>query len=274
MLSKYKIMILKHFDFHGFCTEVFLFDKTPRSKYPLLIFCLHIISILAQCIILHHFMRNPILKFDAVSSTNDVIKFISLIVFYASVIIESICKRRSQQKMWHIYKEILQTCDPSSSTNHRTLFMFLLYLAITFFACIRSTLNYIRESTADQWHFWVCFFFLIYLYQTRVFQYVFYLELLFEELKSIGQKIDDMKDLNSSVNHNDDLVCSELVKIRRHYGLLHSMVYYFNDVFGWSHFITIIFCFLIILSEFNYMYWRLITHLPMYLSSISTTALI
>lgn len=81
MVSRFIINILNYFDLFGVCTE-------------------------------HEISLNK-----TVFGVNDFMNFANAALIYFSVLIESTCKRLSQQQIWFIYKQIYSTSNPIPFTT-------------------------------------------------------------------------------------------------------------------------------------------------------------
>lgn len=264
MFSKFIILLLKYFDLFGFCTEhaVLLHNKKSRNRHSIIAFIVHIIGVVSQCTILCYYIKHPIVKFGRIDSTNDAIKFVGAVLVYSSVIVESIMRRQSQQKIWQIYKKMKQLHGLQNEIQFKTfrhlLFKCFIYFAFSFSSGPRMIQHIETVSKIDQAHFWICLLLFNLFYETRILYYIFFIELLRGELKSIEGQV---QEINKSNCHIDQWIL-KLRMIQRHYELLQSMVYYLNDVFGVSHFFIAMFGILQIVCEFNYMCWHFHSSLP------------
>lgn len=278
MLENLLIKVLRFFDLCGFCTEYnVILSKKGHNKLSIILFSFHIINFVVLCNILYPFMANPMERFDAISRFNDCVKFGGLLLNYSGTLIASMRMRSSQRKIWEsLLKNQHQTNNFTNSNILRCLkFKSLFYVVMTFSAAIPA-LPAIwaspREWLLTQAHFWYSFYFLIFIHQTRVFYYSLHLDLLLDEFKLIDQLIDEIKFLlkypNGCEGEKMEINCEKVKQIRQSYEKIQCFVNRLNNVFGLAHFITVIFCFVEPLCEFNFLYWRIKKDLPIWFPSI------
>lgn len=275
MFPRYIILLFMYFDLYGFCTEYkTLLDKKCSKKYLFIIFGLHVPIFLFVCFVLYRVFTviRPIAKTDSVFRVNDSIKFAMSAIIYFSIIIESMYKRRAQRKIWFIYKRIYGN---AYHPIKRPLLKCLFYLAMNILSIKRTIDTFFGLTTIERFPFRVCYIITNVMCRTRIFYYVFYLELFFGELKSVNRIVQEIKVLNrsseskeSSKEYINRKICRKLKILRRNYSMFNSIIYNLNDLFGLSHFITIIFCFMTVLSEFNHIHWSLSNNVPLCWTSI------
>lgn len=254
MHSELTIIILQYFDLFGFFTEYKVILNKPQSKlYTFTLFGTHMVLIVSICIVLYYefVIRSPITG-NVVFGVNDFIKLACATLVYLTVVVESVCKRQLYEEIWTIHKQSDKGLDLIKYLYLKCLLYFILCISAAI-----QTFHGLGRSTFDQLPFCICFIVLKLVFRTRIFYYAFCLELFFGELKSIGQLANEITVLQSCDTKMDinRLSCAKLEIIRQRYELFCSIIDNLNNIFGLSHFISVIFCFLVILSEFNYQYW-------------------
>lgn len=250
MLPRFTIFVLKYFDLFGYFTEYeVILNEKPSKNHVFIILSIHTILFSSICIISwnqFHLVAN-------IFGVNDFIQLTLAATIYCSVIIESMCKRKSQQKIWLMYKKISIIPAP---VDH-LLLKSLLYVILNVGAAIRTLDSCVRMSTLKQFPYCVSYIILHFMFKTRIFYYAFYLEIFSSELKSIIQMV---------CKRSKPL--QKLKKIRQRYELFSLLIDCLNDLFGWAHFITIVYAFLAVVAEFNFYCWCLTNDIPIQWLSI------
>lgn len=130
---------------------------------------------------------------------------------------------------------------------------------------IVSHLFYLRYvilfAGPDYYHLWLSDIFLLSMYQHRIFYYLFYLDLLRNELKTIVNKVKKMvRSLKIPKIYRKKKTFKKFEQnrlkwIREYYKLIYEMNECLNSVLGWSNLVTILFSFALILTDLNRYYW-------------------
>lgn len=270
MFPNFIIIVLQYFDFCGFCTEHnVISSEKSRSKQSILIFVIHIINFIAQfAIIVIRFIMHPILNFNAISRMNDYIKYIGVLLSYSGSTIELMCSRRYQRSIWKLF--IKNHCGTNtafkSNLFHCLRFKCILYFIVNLCASIRIFSFVIPYWQTTEAPFWCSLYFLFFMHQSKVFFYSFYIDLVINEFKSINNIILSEKNLSFELKEQKTKKvgrnCEKVKRIRHNYQSIQSMVDCLNNIFGWSQFITVIYCFSVLVCEFNYLYWRIVKLQP------------
>lgn len=262
MHSHFLIAILQYFDLCGFCTEYnVILSKKCTNQYAILIFFIHIINILVICVILYPFLVDPIAKFETIARTNDYTKFAGLVLTYVLSINESICNRRSQRHIWTLFMQNQRETSLRKKLNllRRLQRRSLIYFFVSFCAAVRFTFKFFVDWKISHAHFWLTFYVLIFMQRTRIFYNFLYYDIILEELESINALINGVK-FSKKIKISKK---KRIVKqIRYSYQTIQLMVDNLNDVFGWSHFITIICYFVLVVCELDYFYWCFVEGIP------------
>lgn len=102
------------------------------------------------------------------------------------------------------------------------------------------------------------------LYKNRVLYYLFYLELIENELKTIEEMAECAAQSNFSADENDgkedDGNEKNLKSISEYYQLTRELCEELNAVFAWSNAASVSFLFSLILTEVNWVYWKWYNH--------------
>lgn len=93
----------------------------------------------------------------------------------------------------------------------------------------------------------------------RVFYYIFYVQLIRHELSLIVDMTKETMDIACDETKQtpkiDRIVCNRIKLIRNKFDLVYEMSDHINEVFGWSHFANVLYCFLLLVTDLNWFYW-------------------
>lgn len=265
MFSKWIYFLLKFFDICGFYTE--MDHLKSGSKGSITIFILHIFWALGTIVIVVTFtMHTRALAGVLPYMVNTALQNICGILTYWVIVIESFTQRKNQAKFWHIY-QCIRTDQPHHRAHQKAyLNAYLIRLMSFFTAMIPNDLYlmyYFLNFVENYFFFRFTFFFFVTIYQIRIFYYLFHLELIKYELIAIKNALKNVAfvrdfKINSSpiVHHtNGRLRGSNRMKpIYKHYSLICELNDCVNQIFGWSHFVTILYCFGLPLTDANWAY--------------------
>lgn len=257
------IFILRYFDIWGFCTE---FQTTKNSnKYYLVIFVIHILIDFIASWSIVTFLKRP--TEDTLGHVNDVIKLGSILFVCILSITESYVKRNNQRTFWDIFQEIEQSYRSKQSFQLKS---YLKKFAFFIIGSITSSLylllySYYNSSIFTQYPiFWLNFEMVTKVYQNRVLYYLFYLELVENELRMIERIAEDAaQGSNLTMNNNNgngkngkiQTHEDNLKRICEYYQLTRKLSEELNLAFGWSNAATVLFSFGLILTDLNWVYW-------------------
>lgn len=252
MFSKCIIYLLKYFDICGFHTETKIGGKTEFYT-----FLMHILlaCFLTASIILYT-MQPVFYESKTISLVNNTVQFSSAVITYWMIIFESYIQRKKQRQFWTIYKRISERNLNHRSPNLRIyLFKFCEFSII--FSCIQLILmKYFMAYRGHFFYFMFTYFVMVKMYQNRIFYYLFYVEIIKCELQHIQY------DLKRIVAHSKQnrikWKMQRFEKIRNYFQSVYQMVQCINQVFGWSQFVTILFCLHLPLTDLNWAYVRLL----------------
>ncbi|XP_055295867.1 uncharacterized protein LOC129565239 [Sitodiplosis mosellana] len=260
MEPKWIVFILRYFDCWGFCTE---FQTTQRrsDECYLVILVLHIVMDFFAAWSIVAFLKRP--TDDELGHVNDVIKLGGILFVCFLSVTESYFKRKRQRRFWHVFQKIEQSYRSRQSFRLQS---YLKKFAFFIFGSITSTLylmfySYHNGSLFINYpHFWFTYEIVTRQYRNRVLYYLFYLELVENELKTIeGLARDAAQSSHCSMYKIDKRENSgnqsDLKRIFEYYQLACELSEELNSVFGWSNAATISFLFGLILTELNWVYW-------------------
>lgn len=183
---------------------------------------------------------------SSIYAINEIQQYTSALSAYWLIIIESYCKRATQQRFWLLLAKIQNDGCTGRGTGFR-IWKHIFQL-IDFFATINYFLfgysgDFFQNDSAL-----ISYFAVVNLCLHRVFHYVFHLKIIEYELKLVEcEVINSFKKVNGFGG-------VQLLKIRESYRLILEMVECVNSIFGWSNLATILFCFHFLLSELNFTY--------------------
>lgn len=258
MFSKWIFFLLKSFDICGFYTEVTHLQNP--SKRACQIFLLHAFWAFAIIIMVVMFSMHTsgVLPYMVNVNLQNTCGAVDSVI-----IIESFTQRKVQQQFWQIYQ-----CIYFDKPHQKPYFGAFLIKLMTFFTAITPIAFYLvynSLSVETVVYFWYCFayFFLFIVYQVRIFYYLFYLELIKYELIAIRNALKDVafvsgfKRNSSPIAHhtNERLRESNQIKaVYKHYSQICELNDCINQIFGWSNFVTILYCFGLPLTDANWAY--------------------
>lgn len=185
MLSKWIYFLLKFFDICGFHTEVEYLKN--GSKGSCKIFLLHICWAFATIIIVITFtVRTSASAGVLPYMVNVTSQNICGVIAYWVIIIESFAQRKNQAKFWHFY-QCIRTSQLRHLSDRKPPFNVYLVKFTSFFTALTPIglylMYYFLHFVENVFFFRFTYFFLFIVYQTRIFYYLFYLDLI-KEFKS------------------------------------------------------------------------------------------
>lgn len=262
MQRKWIVLILRHFDFWGCCTE-FAVTKRYDECYSL-IFVLHIILMFITGWLIVVFLKRP--TDDTLGQLNETFKFITYIFVCILSVLESYFKRRQQQKFWHIFQIIQRKfhTDRSFQLNSYALKLILYtFASITYSLCFYSYLGVFVMATSLP-RIWFAYDLVTKVYQNRVWCYLFYLELIqceWNKIKEIVERAAQTEHIETYTINNRrsraPLRCKRSLKqICEYYQLIRQLSECLNLAFAWSNAVAILSTFGFILTDLNFIYWK------------------
>lgn len=264
MYPRWIVLLLSYYDFWGFRSE---FNTSGfYNKIVRIISVLHLFLVTTATL----FFIQYFLNFDAdtLGIANDIIKYFGALCVYWTIFIETNSKFVSMKRFWHIF----QLIDYQHFNHQYFKRRFFLFKTISFFlAAFILHILYLERAILFAGTKYISFWFfngiLMMIYQHRAFYYLFYLDLVEYELNIIKNDIMDIVKTIEKIKiemHIFDKRKSisklfeqkRLKWIRNYYMLVYDMSECLNAVFGWSNMTTVLYSFLLILTDLNSFYWR------------------
>lgn len=265
MFPHWVTKLLQYYDLFGFCTE--LKASHRYQLYVRSIVTVHIILVFIVTFVMVHYVED--IAVDALGAANDIVKYGGALLVYWSSVIESCLKCRTKRKLWKIYQSIDEHhCSHRGLRKRNYLLKFITYFSAMAYIYLSYLLQVIDFAGSSYIVFWFSYVALMIMYQNRAFYYLFHLELIKSELDMIGKEIDKIVQSFRMNGHNQNRYYGRnsmfetferkrLKWIREYYGLVGELSECLNSVFGWSNLATILFSFQIILTDLNWIYWKL-----------------
>lgn len=269
MFSKWINLLLKFFDYCGFCTEL----NSINQKYVIVVYLLRFLwAFVSTCIVVIFLMQPVQLDDDLPYFANTMVQYMGGTVTYWVIIIESFAKRKVQRKFWRIYKSIEHRHNQSSKKSFFNTYLVKLIEYSTIMLPIHIYfLSYFITYVGNFFFFRLAYLVFMCSYQYRVFFFLFYLQLIKRELNAIKYTLNDIETRTYSVslslyfgervnefavlpNESKSFCENQLKIIHKHYREICELNYCINNIFGWSHFVTILYCFLLLLTDVNWAY--------------------
>lgn len=268
MFSNKIYIQLKFFTFLGFCPE--FFELRPffqlKSNFTLIILAVHIIIL---CFAANYTIRffNSIVEYkNPIESANDSIRMFLTLFAYFCAIVESFLKRDAQRNVWRALIEIYEIyCFRERCINKRyyqkllLLFVYATIVQISIFSWM------VKQHNSLLLQYWCSYILLLSIQYIRIFYYLFFMELLRLELSFlnrelnviVGDCVGDVATNRKRIVHRKFL-CRRLVWVQRYYGLVYTISRLLNNIFSWSHLMTMTLCFVVFLTDFNWAIWYII----------------
>lgn len=268
MFPKWIMYLLKFFDICGFYTETSN-KASNQTQTSSRIFTVHsLLAFIFSCFVLSFTMKPMIVGHVLPYLVNELLQILNAFLTYWVIIFESYFQRENQRKFWQIYDSMEKHHDGGKKSLLR---IYLLKL-IEFFGVVTVIqiifMQYFTHYVGNYFLFRIAYLFSQTTYQYRVFYYLFYLELIKNELQMIKNELKDiaessvldsssMKSLHRRTKRRGSttrqkLSENSLIRINANLQLVFALTKCINQVFGWSNFTTILYCFHLPLTEGNW----------------------
>lgn len=253
MFPDWAMCLLKYYDFCGFYTKT----HNNLKKIEFSIFIGHIILAFYLTISIILFIKQPIISADfPLNMANNLFQFLSGLVAYWIIIFESYFKRDYQKKFWKIYKQNLSRCFQREYHLNLRSYLYKFCEFMLAFSIIQILLiHYFLSIMGAFFYFIISYFVIVKMYQSRIFYYLFYMELIRNELEKIHKEL--KYHVLMSQSNACDFEKNIFKRIRECYGMVYQMVSCINNIFGWSQFATILFSLHLLLTELNWAFIRI-----------------
>lgn len=249
MFPKWIWYLLKFSDICSFYTEISSLKSHKQSSIKILVF--HILWAITLTFFVIKFSTQPIILDDVLPfSVNSILQYSSGMFTYWVMIVESYAQRKTQRKFWELYERMnpkkRKWLLRSYAIKLIELFVVLTPIQIYF-------MYYFMFLTVNDFFFRIALIFCVVMYQYRVFYYLLYLEFIKRELENIRNDL-EMIIMKTNINSfgSQDLVTENLKNITQYYNQVYQLSNFINQMFGWSNFTTILYCFHLPLTEINW----------------------
>lgn len=166
---------------------------------------------------------------------------------YWMIIFDFMYHQQTHRLFWKILEENIHQFDQQHNYNFRIfLIKFIEFFGIKFFTLFSRFILYDRAMVG------IAYDSLFKLCQIRVFYYLFCLEVVHLQLILIKTELEFLNIEDISIKSSGYVL--KLRKFRTHFYFIYEMLESLNKIFGWSQVAAILFCFYLILSEFNWTY--------------------
>lgn len=248
MFSIWIKFLLKFFDISGFHTET----SIAKRKGPLINFTIHVIWASTLTIFLLSVSRQPIILTEALAySANYLLQNVNGMFTYWVIILESFVQRKNQQKFWKIFKQIDEYRKIGGLMLRKYSIKFIHFFGVITIIQTYFVLYFLHVNGNHFIFFRIAYFCFVAMYQCRAFYYLFYLELIKCELKKIKNKLEDMVTGSWRIR-NDYRIEKSVKNLNRLYRQIYALSVLINEIFGWSNFTTVIYCFHLPTTDFNW----------------------
>lgn len=259
MYPKWMKKLFLHFDLWGFCTQFKQSLSQPGIKRILFIF--HIISAMIATIVLLNFLIRP--TNDILSSVNDAVKLIAMLLLYWLSILELYLKQETQEQFWKIVQNIDEHFCCHRHFHIKTyIFKFIVYFIVVLIIFLNYLKRLIATKKSELYNFCFWYAFVGLFRINQLFYYLFFIEFIKHELKMINHESSEMMCVckNGKLKNVKLFVRTfqqhRLKWFRKFYGSIYDLCAIINTVFGWSNLVAIILSFQLILNDFNWFYWK------------------
>lgn len=238
MLPKQINFILKICDFLGFYTE-----SSPKNCKPVFNYVFRMLSVIyfAYQLFKYHSLLEWYLD-KALDVLNVVMQSYGTLLTYCVIIVDSLIHRRTHQNFWMISEKSYKLRgDQQQCLWWNFVFKFTEFHSTAFLITLVNLIHF--KSHAFN------LFFIIILFKichSRIFHYLLYLEIIQIKLKII--QIECKASILIGTAKESTKIIREL------YQMILEMVENLNDIFGYSHLVTVLYCFYFVLTDLNWAY--------------------
>lgn len=223
-----------------------------REKWTRVIFAFHIIRV---CVLSYAFWwmacgGNYYRDYDLITVTNDAVRSGGILSGYLIFTLESYRKRPIQRKLWTNYQRIQREFnhfDCAPSYNGFTLKFVQTFVVLAYFHT-RSCFRFINERNRIDFDYVVFYFGLTFIQKIRHFHYLFFIQLLDQQLNLF------VMELKSKCTQN------RLKRIRIHYDLLYELSECINEMFGWSNVMSFPYLLVRLALDLSWIFWLIYKH--------------
>lgn len=243
----WSIHILKFFDFCGFSAEFF---RSPKYRlFVNFIFTLHILLAVFLSVYVVKIKQYFYSKYAALDAFNQCTQYISLLLSYWIIFIESSVQRRNKRAFWQILNYI-----EKFSIQRTYLIAIIEHLLVS--SVVNAVAIYWDIESRDMW---IPYMILLYTNHLQTFFYIFHLEIIKSKFEQIRQElsvdnVDYTKEFLHAIRHKHQRICALIANV--------------NDTYSISHLSTLMSQLYFVYSNLNWTYLHFSIHSAVYISSI------
>lgn len=268
MFSKFIILLLKFFDFCGFHTETPFFGSKNQTVYISLVHCVCAIA-LTYFVFAHS--TEPIILGEVLPYlVNEILQIMNGMLTHWTIIIESYVQRDTQKQFWKIFRYIEQhhvKCKKSFLHTYKIKFIEF-FSVVTIIQIIFTC--YFTHYVGNYYFFRFAYLVSQIVYQYRVFYYLFYLDLIAFELNIIKKELKMVASRTHGHYYPMESINSNLLKeVNADCQRVFELIKCLNQIFGWSNFTTVLYCFHLPLTDSNWAVWELHQRTTVYITGIN-----
>lgn len=260
MLPSRIVCLLTVFDACGFYSGSTFLSK--QRKYIFLVYFVHLSMVLFLTLFFCHLMIHFYPKLGVTEAISEFLQYSIGLMTYWLIIFDSFFHRHTHRNFYEILERIYDRFYMSKFTLRSYVMKIVEYFFITLsIVVIRLAINNFVNTVID-----FAYAVLFKICQLRIFYYIFCLEIVHSQLKTIEcelKKIQGsvvaMNSIRSRASKTSLLYFFELHRlqlIRRHYDCVYQMIGNLNKHFGWSNVASISYCFYLFLTDMNWFYIR------------------
>lgn len=179
------------------------------------------------------------LQLRLIELLNQILQFTAAIYTYLFIVLDSMRLREKHQGLWKTIRIIDKYFACQTNNKYFCYFLKCAFYFCTSMFCL--TLNFMLIDMPIPLTVFV-YYSLVKICQVRVFYYIFCIEVLECQLKTVNNEL-KTQTINQAYQFN---------WIRGYYHHIHEMTYFLNEVFGWSHVAAVSFCFYFFLTDLNW----------------------
>lgn len=252
MFSMWIELLFTFFDFFGFHTET----CGSNRKRSLKKFIIHIIwACTFTVFIISYSMQSIVLTEAFAYSANYIVQNINGMFTYWAIIVESYIQRKNQRIFWRVYRKIDYYRKVDRTFLRKYLMKFTQFFVFVTIIQIYFVLHFLSVNGYNFIFFRIGYFCFVAMYQCRAFYYLFFLELIKYELKRITSESKKMSIWSINIQNGyriEKSMKNHIKHINQYYRLIYALSECINNIFGLSNLATILYCFHMPLTDFNW----------------------
>lgn len=251
-----------YFDCWGFCTQ--FNSHSNYQKTERIYLGLHLILGTVATVLMTNCLFRPF--YDKLGRSNDILKIYAYVFVYWISLLELYYQRRNLKKFWSIVQNI-----DTQFWDHRNLQFKMYNLKFIAFTILVTLMfiNYVKVNFDNNkvmllvqfwfWHAYVGIFRI-----NQILYYSFFVDFIKNELKVMDGELSEALCENCIFGNEQifskESCTSRFKRFRHFYGLVYDLCCVVNTVFSLANFVAIVVSFLLIVTEFNWFYWRILNY--------------